>query len=151
MATGHKTCRGKGDDACDSLLRHVMSRVWRPESGTACCWLHPAKVKMNRRDAVGCVPRRCCRAAERVADCCSVALSTWKPGSASRTGPALPEPGRRDGDPGIWTGPARWEQDSRSSVARTDAISAFAPKWRCQNPSLREIQDSKTRPLFDRR
>ena len=46
MATGHKTCRGKGDDACDSLLRHVMSRVWRPESGTACCWLHPAKVKI---------------------------------------------------------------------------------------------------------
>ena len=43
-----------------------------------------------------------------------------------------------------WTGPVRWEQDSRSSVVRTDAISDFAPQIACQNPSLRDIQDSKT-------
>ena len=99
----------------------AMSRVWRRESARHAVGLHPAKVKMNRRDAVGRVPRRCCRAAELQRR--SVNLET---GLGIPNRPALPEPVRRDGDPGVWTGPARWEQDSRSSVARTDAISDFA-------------------------
>ncbi len=86
-----------------ATVRFAMSRV--RHGMLSCCWLHRAKVKMNRRDAVGCVRRRWCSLGGRT--CCGLLQRrsvNLEPGSASRTGPALPEPGNRDADPGDWTG-----------------------------------------------